>query len=105
MILVKDIKSLCHDDTIVITVHARERMKKRNISYDYLVLALSNGEIIEQYEDDNPYPSCLVLGYTSDNRPLHVVISIGSGVIWGITTYYPTLDKWEDDYKTRKAVT
>ncbi len=31
------------------------------------------GKIIETYPMDEPYPSCLIYGRTSDNRPLHVV--------------------------------
>lgn len=104
MISMKDVKPLCYDDTIVLTVHVLDMMKKRGILYNDILLTLSSGEIIEQYEEDKPYPSCLILGYTADNRPLHIVMSIGSGVIWGITAYYPTLEKWEADYKTRKVV-
>ena len=35
--------------------------------------AVSEGKIIETYPMDEPYPSCLIYGRTSDNRPLHVV--------------------------------
>ena len=34
----------------------------------------------------------------------HVVISVGGGILWVITSYYPTSEKWESDYKTKKAV-
>jgi len=103
MLDMKTIKPLCKDDCIVLTAHVDEMMNKRSVLYSDMVIAISNGEIIEQYENDKPFPSCLMLGYTLDNRPLHIVISISSGVIWVITTYYPTLDRWELDYKTRKA--
>jgi len=35
--------------------------------------ALETGEIIEEYPEDAPYPSCLVLGRTLRGRPLHLV--------------------------------
>jgi len=104
MLDIQDIKALCNDAGIVLTAHVDEMMNKRNVLYSDMVIAISNGEIIEQYESDKPFPSCLILGYTTDNRPLHIVVSIGSGVLWVITTYYPTLDRWESDYKTRKVV-
>ena len=103
MLNIVEIKHLCNDDTILMTVHVRDRMKLRGIQYSDLVLAVSNGEIIEQYKDDYPYPSCLIHGYTADKRHLHAVVSIGSGRLWVITTYYPTLDKWDNNYKTRKV--
>ena len=102
MLDIKHIKLACTDDTIVLTDHAMERMKERNIKYDDVVFSILNGEIIEQYENDKPYPSCLILG--NGEYPLHVVVSLNKGIIWIITTYVPTLDKWETGYKVRKAV-
>ena len=103
MLNTEEIRSLCNDESIVLTAHVRDRMKKRGIQYDDLVLAVSCGEIIKQYEDDNPYPSCLILGNTADNRPLHVVVSTDGEILWFITTYYPGADKWCDKFRTRKA--
>ncbi|MBM4121748.1 MAG: DUF4258 domain-containing protein [Nitrospira sp.] len=34
---------------------------------------LNVGEIIETYPEDSPYPSCLILGRTVTERPLHIV--------------------------------
>ncbi|MCL2366577.1 MAG: DUF4258 domain-containing protein [Oscillospiraceae bacterium] len=68
-----------------------------------MIHAITNGEIIEQYRDDYPYPSCLILGATVSNKQhLHVVCGVSNGRLWIITTYYPDLGKWEADYKTRK---
>ena len=102
MLNIEDIKLACTDDTIVLTDHVRERMKERNIKYDDVIFSIFNGEIIEQYENDKPYPSCLI--FSNGECPLHVVASLNRGIIWIITTYVPTLDKWEIGYKIRKAV-
>ena len=64
--------------------------------------ALLNGEIIEEYKDDYPYPSCLVFGMTIDNKVIHVVCGVNEIEVWIITAYYPDNIKWEDDLKTRK---
>ena len=60
------------------------------------------GEIIEQYPGDFPFPSCLVFGYSVENKIIHVVISEEgeSGRI--ITAYTPSTEKFECDLKTRK---
>lgn len=62
------------------------------------------GEIIERYPNDYPYPSCLLLGSAVNKRKIHIVCGIGNGKLYIITAYYPDTDKWENDYKTRKAV-
>lgn len=63
-------------------------------------MAIIGGEIIEEYPTDYPFPSCLMLG---SNR-LHVVCGVGAGMLWIITAYRPTSDKWETDLKTRKGM-
>ena len=45
-----------------------------------------------------------MLGWLVDNKPIHIVCGIGDSKLWLITAYIPGSDKWEDDYKTRKAV-
>jgi len=103
MLDLKDIIPACTLDTMVYTKHVRKRMHERNIKHEDMVLAICNGEIIEQYLDDKPNPSCLILGFSGD-IPVHIVLSLNNGIIWMITTYVPTLEKWEADYKTRKVV-
>jgi len=60
-----------------LTGHAVMARLRRNIATTQLRLALLNGEIIEHYPDDEPYPSCLVLGWFESGDPLHIVCSRG----------------------------
>ena len=60
------------------------------------------GEIIRQYPDDRPTPSCLILGWVTENIPLHVVVGCDGTFLYAITAYYPDPDEWEADMKTRK---
>ncbi|MFG6337693.1 MAG: DUF4258 domain-containing protein [Lachnospiraceae bacterium] len=34
------------------------------MSINDIIFCIHEGEIIEQYPDDYPYPSCLILGFT-----------------------------------------
>jgi len=77
--------------------------RERGIKYGDIKNAILTGEIIEEYPTDYPYQSCLLLGTSISDRHLHVVAGIGDGKLWIITTYYPSLEKWESDYRTRKA--
>jgi len=62
--------------------------------------AILNGEIIEEYPDDKPFPSCLIYGRSADGRPLHVVCAVAP-VSRIITVYFPDESKWVD-YRVRR---
>lgn len=99
MLDIQEVRALCRDETIMMTQHVVKRCQERGISYDGIKAAITSGEIIEQYPDDYPYPSCLILG----NAPLHVVVGVGQAMLWVITAYKPETDKWAADYRTRKV--
>lgn len=102
MIKIETLKSLNQLEHIVITEHARIRLLERGITVDDIVNAISMGEIIKQYEDDKPLASCLILGETNDKKYIHVVVSMDTDFIYLITAYYPDIEIWESDFKTRK---
>ncbi len=97
----QSIQEYCQNNKIRWTKHILTRMAQRNIAIDDIKSAISNGEIIEDYPDDYPDPSCLILGF-SNNIPIHVVCGIHDDELWMITSYIPTHDEWMDDHKTRK---
>ena len=104
-ITIKQLRALCRNlDDVEITQHALLRFLERGIKLNDIIRSIGNGEIIEQYPDDYPFPSCLVLGLSVKNSHLHTVCGVGEDKLWIITAYYPTLDMWQNDYKTRKAV-
>jgi len=84
------------------TQHAELRRRQRGISIPDIRQAIITGEIIEDYPNDYPYPSSLVLGYGISNEPLHLVCGIGNNTLFVITAYKPSGEKWETDWKTRK---
>lgn len=82
--------------------HAIERMFQRDVNEADVEYVVKNGEIIENYPDDYPYPSCLLLGYFN-NRALHVVYATDeadNAIV--ITVYEPSTEKWMEDLKTRR---
>lgn len=101
----EQIRELATDrKNINITLHALDRLRQRGIQIPDIQNVLLNGEIIEQYPNDYPFPSCLELGISTTGAALHVCCGFGDNKLWIITAYYPTTDKWENDMKTRKAV-
>jgi len=83
--------------------HALSRMFERKISEADVVQVLSSGKIIEDYPTDQPYPSCLRLGFVK-NRPLHIVTAeaTAEATIVIITVYEPDLERWEPGFEKRK---
>ena len=98
----EDIAQLCKTRSLRWTSHIIERILRRGISTDNIVTALANGEIIEQYPTDYPYPSCLVLGHTGEGKALHIVCGSDGAELWLITAYVPNIAVWTEDFKQRR---
>ena len=48
--------------SLVFRIHAIQRMFERSVTRADVREVLATGEVIEQYPDDTPYPSRLILG-------------------------------------------
>jgi len=94
------IAELIESGEILISHHARVRMFERNISTDKLITIISSGEIIEEYPDDEPCPSALIMGFI-DAVAYHTVIALCRDHIRVITVYIPEEDKWIE-YRRRR---
>lgn len=87
--------------------HARKEMEAEplgRIRVEELLQVLDVGEIIEAYPEDKPYPSCLILGRTGEQRPIHIVcapVEAEERLII-ITAYQPDPARWETDFRRRK---
>lgn len=101
---INTIKQLINDKKIRWTNHVMIRLLQRNITQSDVENALLNGEIIEEYEDSYPYPSCLVYGINFKNEVLHIVCGSNGEELWIITAYYPDNIEWKNDFKTRKEI-
>jgi hypothetical protein len=94
------IAELIESGEILISHHARVRMFERNVSTDNLITIISSGEIIEEYSDDEPCPSVLIMGFI-DAVAYHTIIAICGDHIRVITVYIPEQDKWIE-YRRRR---
>ncbi len=99
---IDDLKPFLENNNIMWTTHCLQRMGERDIKRADVKNCILNGEIIEDYPDDFPNPSCLVFGITLSNRILHVVAGTDGEHLYIITAYYPKEDKFESDMKTRR---
>jgi uncharacterized protein DUF4258 len=79
-----------------------ERLLERGISRTEVVGAIMNGEVIEIYPTDRPYPSCLILYI--ETEPMRVVVAAdpAARICHVITAYRPDLDHFKPDFRTRR---
>ena len=97
------IKSCIRRGKIHWTYHVNMRLKGRFISREVILSSIDTYEIIEEYPEDKYLPSYLIYAQY-ENQIVHIQIAVNmenDGVII-ITAYKPTLDKWKEDFKTRK---
>lgn len=102
MIDIVDLRRYYESDNVLISEHAAIRFRQRGLKVKDIRCAVNNGEIIEQYPEDFPFPSCLILGKTTDEKFIHVVMSDEGKMSRIITAYYPDPEKWDSQFKVRK---
>ncbi|MBO6215541.1 MAG: DUF4258 domain-containing protein [Lachnospiraceae bacterium] len=102
MIDIKRIRDYYKKDSVYVTEYASERFRQRGIKARDIREAVANGEIIEQYPEDYPFPSCLICGMDKNRKVLHICMSDEGTSSRIITAYYPDEDRWSDDYRKRK---
>ena len=80
-----------------------QRMFTRGISPEDVRCVIDDGEPIAEYADDQPFPSCLKLGFVK-GRAIHVVVGYDAVTDTGhiVTAYEPDPARWESTLKTRK---
>jgi len=88
--------SAVRGNRIRITDHADEEAHADRLSYDQIFISVLHGEIIEEYPDDSPFPSCLIFGVSFRGDPIHTVWAYNPENGWAvlITVYRPDPDRW-----------
>lgn len=100
---IADIIDSIQNHRIRITDHADEEAEADALTFDEIFFSVSQGEIIEQYSTDKPYPSCLIYGQTFGGDHIHTVWAFNEDNQWSvlITVYRPDSDRWIDFRKRR----
>lgn len=102
MITIETLQAYYQQDKVFMTQHSSERCRQRKIKKRDVRHAVMTGEIIEQYPEDFPFPSCLICGHSENNKIIHVVMSDEGNGSRIITAYFPDSEKWDSNYKVRK---
>ena len=79
--------------------HGEEERQKDNLIIEVVEEALLNGIILENYEDTGRGKSCLVVGFTKNRKPVHVVCGVRGNLLVIITVYIPRPPKFKTPYE------
>lgn len=95
----KQIKSIVDQKNYRLTLHAEFERDADQITIEEIEEALFSpkAKIIEDYPNDPRGHSCLVLGFTKQKHPIHIVCGIGEHeTLVVITVYRPDPEEWID---------
>lgn len=97
----KQIQTLIRQKKYRLTLHTEIERDAEQITTIEIEEALvsPSAKIIEDYPNDPRGHSCLILGFTKRNYPIHIVCGMGdSQTLVIITVYRPDPDEWIDWY-------
>ena len=95
--VLKEIQTLIAQKKYRLTNHAEDERDADQITLHEIEEALlsSKCKIIEDYPNDPRGPSCLALGFTKHNLPIHIICGIREdNIIIIITVYRPDPGEW-----------
>ncbi|MEA5550790.1 DUF4258 domain-containing protein [Anabaena cylindrica UHCC 0172] len=92
----EDIIAAINLNQVWVTRHAKEEAANDHLFIDEINFSATQGQIIEDYPNDTPYPSCLIYGLNQKGDPIHSVWAYNkdTGLAVLITVYCPDPNKW-----------
>jgi hypothetical protein len=80
--------------------HGDQERQNDNLTIAEVEEALLSGRILEQYDDRGERgKSCLVVGFTNDGKPIHIVCGKREKQLVIITVYIPGPPKFKTPYE------
>jgi hypothetical protein len=58
--MIEQIKEAINLEKVIVSRHSKEEAENDDLFLEEIIFSVINGEIIENYPDDYPYPSCLI---------------------------------------------
>jgi len=102
--MIHEIRKKVNKNEFEFSKHTTDQTVLRDIRVEEIRQAIITGEIIEDYPDDKYGPSCLIMGYTKNKRPIHIHCSYPTrNIIKIITVYEPSKKEWSN-FKIRRRL-
>ncbi len=93
------IKQKVKEDDYFFSKHGDDEKKNDNLSILEIEETIANGAILENYDNDLRGSSCLIVGFTNNGKPIHVVCGTRDNILVIITVYIPTPPKFITPYE------
>lgn len=89
-------------DSLMFSRHALTRMFERGLMTSDIAAIIGTGEVIQEYPEDRPYPSALILGF-KNSTAIHAVVAKdpAGGTCYVVTAYVPDANLWTADFRRR----
>ena len=99
---IDEVRRQLSDAEFDLNLHVLRRLVQRDVTEQEIRQAGATGVVIEDYPDDKYSPSCLLLGFTYEGKPLHIHVSLAdTTLVRVITVYEPDPSDWID-FSTRR---
>jgi len=99
---IEEVRHQLHTGRFDFTRHALRRSVERNVSEEEIRQAGLRASVIESYPGDKYSPSCMLLGFTTQGRPLHIQVSLANvSAVRIITLYEPDPNEWIEHSRRR----
>ncbi len=95
---IENVINAIRSSRVRITDHADEEASDDTLTYEEIYSSVIQCEVIENYLNDKPYPSCLIMGKNFSGEPIHSVWAYNPKNQWAvlITVYRPDPERWVD---------
>jgi len=93
------IQTKVRDNQYYFSRHADQERQNDNLTIVEIEEALLSGMVIENYDDTGRGESCLVVGFTNQGKPIHVVAGMRDWELVVITAYIPSPPKFKNPYE------
>ena len=93
------IRDRLDSDRYRVSRHADDERVADNLTLSEIRQALLTGRILEHYADTGRGRSCLVVGFTNEGKPIHVVCGVRADHLILVTVYIPKPPKFRSPYE------
>lgn len=99
MFTIKWIQEKIRKEEYFFSKHGDLERQNDNLTITEVEEALLMGRILEHYDDTGRGESCLVVGFTKEGKPIHVVCGNRGDWLTIVTVYIPNPPKFKTPYQ------
>lgn len=102
MFRIEHIQERIRKDKYYFSKHGDQERQNDNLKIAEVEEVIFNGKILEQYKNTGRGESCLIVGFTQEGKPIHIVCGERGDWLVIITVYIPRPPKFKNPYERGK---